>query len=203
MKRYRKQLIIVSLLMVLIGACCLGESFVERLRAEELLRLLATVDVGTAPNPALIMELEKFKGYRSSKGSQRGRSYDQFVFQNRGFALLALAPAKILSIQIDFKGGIVIEKSAHFAEAPNRGAMVTEETDIDNSQISNAQVPPPDPRQVEERGVFTEPTYMLIVRDSVVVPEDRRQMDWMLDISCMTRPGLCGDFRRVLRGAFE
>jgi hypothetical protein len=202
-KRYQKKLIIVSLLMVLVGACCLGESFVERLRAEELLKLLANVDVGTAPNPALIMELEKFKGYRSSKGFQGGRSYDQFVFQNRGFALLALAPAKILFVQIDLKDGMVIEKSAHFAEAPNRGAMVTEETDIDNSQISNTRVPLPDPRQVEERGVFTESTYMLSVRDSVAVPEDRRRTDWMLDISCMARPGSCGDFRRVLRGAFE
>lgn len=203
MKRYRKQLIVNGLFMMLILACGLGESFVERWRAEELLKLLANIDVGTTPSPALITELEKFKGYRSSKGSQSGRSYDQFVFQNRGFALLALAPSKVISIQIDFKDGIVVEKSAHFAEAPNRGAVVTEEMNIDNSQISNSQGPLPGPRQVEERGVFTEPTYMLSVRDNVVVPENRRQMDWMLDISCMARLGPCGDFRRVLRGAFE
>ena len=205
MKRYRKQLFVISLLMVLVVAFGLGESFVERWRAEELLKLLAKVDVGTAPSPALIMELEKFKVYRSkdSPGSQSSESYDQFVFQNRGFSLLALAPSKILFVQIDFKDGIVVGKAAHFAEAPNRGAVVTEETDMDNSRINGGQVRPPIPRQVEERGALTEPTYMLSVRDSVAVPEERRQMDWTLDISCMARLGPCGDFRRVLRGAFE
>jgi hypothetical protein len=197
-KLYGKQLIVIGLLMLLLVACVLGESFVQRHRAEDLIQLLTDVDVGTAPNPALFAALGKFKGYRSSEGSQGGRSYEQFVFQNRGFALLALAPAKVLYIQIDFRNGIVIEKSIHFAEAPNRGAMMTEEAEIDSDQVR-----PPVPRQVEERGVVTESTYMLSVRDSIEVPKMRRQMDWVLDVSCLTRLGSCGDFRRVLRGAFE
>jgi hypothetical protein len=203
MKRYRKQVIIISFLVVIIGGSCLSESFVERLRAEEILALLASVDVGNAPPPALITELENFHSYRATKGSQGGRSYEQFVFQNRAFALFGLAPAKVLSVQIDFKDGIMVEKSAHFAEAPNRGAIVIEELNVDTSEINSGQVRPLGPRQVEERGNFTEPTYMLSVVDSVAVPKERRQMDWHLDISCMTRLGPCGDFRNVLHGAFE
>jgi hypothetical protein len=202
-KPYGKQLTVIGLLLMLLVACVLGESVVQRHRAEDLLQLLADVDVGTAPNPALFAALGKFKGYRSSEGSQSGRSYDQFVFRNRGFALLALAPAKVLYIQIDFRNGIVIEKSIHFAEAPNRGAMIMEEAEIDSERIDRDQVRPPVPRQVEERGAATESTYVLSVRDSIEVPKMRRQMDWALDVSCLTRLGSCGDFRRVLRGAFE
>ena len=203
MKRWHKLAALCSALFAVLGVlCCLAESFIERRRAEELLDVLANVQIGAAHTPGVEEKLEGFNRYRSSNGSSDGRSYEQFMFRNYGFALFHLAPAKNIWIQIDYENGAVVAKAAHFAEAPNRGAFVMEEADTGRPPSSN------DPlasaaRKIQERGTFAEPNYMLSVRDNASVPESRRRLDWMVDLTCMTRLGPCGDFRKILRGAFE
>lgn len=203
MKKSHKLAALCSALVVLLGTlCCLADSFIQRRRAEELLNALANVQIGAKQTPELKEELERFKLYRSSNGALGDRSHDQFMFRNYGFALFRLAPAKYIWIQISFKNGTVVAKSAHFAEAPNRGALMIEEASIRDPQFSN------DPlvsaaRTILERGTFTDPNYMLSVRDSISVSADQRRMDWTIDLTCMTELGSCGDLRKVLRGAFK
>ena len=188
--------------MILGVLSCLAESFIERFRAEELLNVLASVQIGVAQTSALENKLERFNRYRSSNGLSGGRSYDQFMFRNLGFALFHLAPAKNLWIQIDFDKGLVVAKAVHFAEEPHRGAFVIEEADT--GRLPSSSNPPASAaRRIEERGTFVKPNYMLSVRDNDSVPESRRRKDWVIDLTCMTRPGPCGGFRKILRGAFE
>jgi hypothetical protein len=203
MRKWHKLAALCCALFAVLGAlCCLAESFVERRRAEELLHVLANVQIGSAQTLALKEKLEGFNRYRSANGSSDGCSYEQFMFRNYGFALFHLAPAKDIWIQINYENGDVVAKAAHFAEAPNRGAFVMEEAGIGCPPASNDS-PAPAGRKIYERGTFSEPNYMLSVRDNTSVPESRRRMDWTIDLTCMTRLGPCGDFRKILRGAFE
>jgi len=203
MKRRYKLAALCSALFAILGVLsCLAESFIERRRAEELLNVLANVQIGAARTSSLDDKLEGFKRYRSSNGSSGGRSYDQFMFRNYGFALFHLAPAKNIWIQIDFESGVVVAKAAHFAEEPYRGAFVMEEADTGRPPSSNDPLASAT-RKVTERGTFTDPTYMLSVRDSTSVPAGQRRKDWMVDLTCMAQLGSCGDFRKILRGAFE
>ena len=203
MKRRYKLAALCSALFAILGVLsCLAESFIERRRAEELLNVLASVQIGAAQTSALEDSLEKFKRYRSSIGSSGGRSYDQFMFRNYGFALFHLDPAKDIWIQVDFENGVVVAKAAHFAEEPHRGAFVMEEADTGHPTSSNYPLEST-PRKVMERGTFRDANYMLSVRDSISVPADQRRIDWMIDVTCMTELGSCGDFRKILRGAFK
>jgi len=203
MKKWHRLAALCCALIVLLGIlCCLAESFIERRRAEELLNVLASVQIGAAQTPALVDKLEGFKRYRSPNDSSDGRSNDQFMFGNYGFALFHLAPAKYIWIQINYKKGTVVAKAAHFAEAPNRGAFVMEEADTGHPPSSSYPLES-NPRKVMQRGTFRDANYMLSVRDSISVPADQRRIDWMIDVTCMTELGSCGDFRKILRGAFK
>jgi hypothetical protein len=202
----RSRVFLLVLVMALIGICgCVAESYIEQSRAAQLLKLVSNVELGVTTRDEIQRATRGFTRYNAVnlfKDQPRSDKYDVFVFRNLGMAALRLAPMKVVSIQIDYKNNLAVEKSIHFAEEPNRGAVLAERIASVDPASSGDEYPVTH-RKVFERGSSTDSTYMLSVRDDLSVPISRRNLDWNVDLSCMARLGGCGNFRGILKGAFE
>jgi len=121
-----------------------------------------------------------------------------YLFRNRAFALLHLAPPKFFWVVIRYKNGIVAEKSVQYFEEPRCSGVMTE-TDQATKKVGTP--PPGRSREVYLSSSMPSPVFIMKVTDNLSVPLARRRLDWQIDLSCMTSIGGCRDPRKVLRGA--
>lgn len=196
--------IIATLLLAVVVCACIVTSYVDRVRAEELLSIVANIQVGVAHRKDVEFLTKKFSKYSFSDqfpNLTNGNEYTVFLFRNRGFATLRLAPMKIVQIELIYEHDVVTEKAFHFAEEPNRGAILDESANY-SSKGDFAKEVPPATRKVTERGLQTNPTYMLGIQENTSVAAARRRLDWSIDLTCMTALGACNP-HDVLRGASD
>ena len=102
-------------------------------------------------------------------------------------------------VTLDYRNGTVFEKSAQYAEEPRCSGIVTESA----HQPATTKAGPGSAsfgRDVYLSSSVPSPIFVLQVKDNVDVSSKRRQLDWEIDLSCMTTIGGCRDPRKVLYG---
>jgi hypothetical protein len=188
----------------------LAESYYERFRAQKLISTLSDIQVGVTTESHAKEITKRFSYFNHADEyvkSNEKPTFDFFVFENRAFRWLHLAPAKWTKISIDYANGIVRSKNALYYEMPGYSGYVNEEiphtgTIMDayraaengrRLSVNHSEHIPPDPFEC----------YMLTLHEDTTVPLARRQLDWQIDLSCMTSIGGCRDARKVMRGALR
>ena len=182
----------------------IAESYYERMQAGKLVALVADMQVGYTTEADARKIAQLFSRYRDphpDKDSAKVDSYEEYGFKNRAFAFLHIAPPKFLWVVIGYKNDVVAEKSVQYFEEPRCSGVVTETA----QQAASGMADKPNPRAVIEKFTLAvlcrHAVFTMKVRDNLAVPSARRQLDWQIDLSCMTTIGGCRDPRKVLRGA--
>jgi hypothetical protein len=184
------------LLLTLAG---IAESYYERMQADKFVALLSSVRVGytaEADVRKVIQPFSRFLDPHHDTDNAGNDQYDQYGFRNRAFGFLHLSPFVTVWITLDYKNGVVVEKSVQYYEEPRCSGVVTETV----QQKAGAESAERD-REVYLSSSVPSPVFIMKVRDNLAVPSVRRQLDWQIDLSCMTAMGGCRDPRKVLRGA--
>lgn len=191
-------LIGVALLVATGLALAYADAWYEKSAAERLLMVLSKVQVGSSTQSDVIDATKAFGRYADGHlNSDRQKAAGvEYTFRNRVMAFLHLAPGKFVYVGLEFKDGVVVAKSVNFYQEPRSGAIVQEVMARDKSDSTNV-----DARQVRTN-TYGPNLLAIEVHDDTSVPIARRQLDWQIDLSCMTKMGACRDPHRVLRGAF-
>lgn len=181
--------------LVTLIAAAFAEARHERHEAEQLLIVLSRIHVGSSTEDEATSALSAFKRYADRQinpNRQQAAIGLEFTFRNRAMAFLRLAPAKFVYLGLEFRNGIVVSKSFNFYQEPRSGAVVQEvmaDHGDDSMKIDHRQVHLID---------FGQNRTALEVRDDTSVPLVRRQLDWQIDLSCMTEIMNCEDPHRIL-----
>jgi hypothetical protein len=196
---YTNQSIRRPVVLILIGAALLvatslalayADAWYEKSAAERLLTVLSGVQVGKSTESDVTNATKSFGRYADgdiNTDRQKAASWVTYTFQNRLMAILHLAPWKSVYIGLEFKNGIAVSKSLNFYQQPRSGVIVQEVVATDGSSSTKIN-----PRQIHP--VIYGPNRLVIeVHDDTSVPLARRQLDWQVDLSCMTNMGGCGD----------
>jgi hypothetical protein len=183
--------------MLLVMSCLIGESFLEKWQAESLLRAFSQVDVGKT---TLSQAREITKGFEHHLVHQTSGAYgeDQFRYWNSMLSIVNLAPRTYVFATLKYSGGVVVKKTMQYIEEPRCSAIISETTEPISSKTDDSLK---ESRHVYIGGNAPSPTFIMRIDDTTKVPLSRRQLDWQVDLSCMTRMGGCRDPRKVLRGA--
>jgi len=188
-------LLVIGLVLAAFGAV-VAEGYYERMSAEDLMATLRDVELGRTSELETRNSLHKFERFGEvyPEGDKPSKiTFNQYVFKNRGLALLHLSPAKFLWITVEYKNGLVYQKSFQYFEEPRcSGSVVESLTDANDSTNG---------RDFYLSGTEPSPTFRMKVTDSTAVPLARRKLDMEVNLSCMTRIGGCRDPRVVLKGA--
>lgn len=201
---YTNQSIRRPMVLILIGAALLAamslasayaDAWYEKSAAERLLMVLSRVQVGSSTESDVTDATKAFARYAEghmNSDRQKAASAVTYTFQNRVMAYLHLAPWKFVYIGLEFKNGMVVSKSLNFYQEPQSGVIVQEVVATDRSDSTKIGA-----RQIHP--VIYGPNRLVIeVHDDTSVPLARRQLDWQLDLSCMTKMGACRDPRSML-----
>lgn len=205
MKRQKvSRLALFACFCVLTLACIsILESFYERFQASELIAALSEIRVGYTTKDQvrqITRPFSFFRDHNDDKAESEAISSDSYTFRNRAFAFFHLAPATFVWASIEFKNNVAVRKSAQYYEAPRCSGSVTESVKYDEPLVSNEDVDRSG-RHIYVSSSTPSPVFIMKVRDDLTVPLTRRQLDWQIDLACMTTIGGCRDPRKVLRGA--
>lgn len=187
--------------VLLLALAGIVESYYERMQAGKLVALLSSVQVGyttEADVKKVIQPFSRFLDPHHDTDKAGNDQYDQYGFRNRAFGLLHLSPFVTVWITLDYKNGVVVEKSVQYYEEPRCSGVVTEtaqQTEKADTESTGRD------REIYVGSSVPSPVFIMKVRDNLAVPFARRQLDWQIDLSCMTTMGGCRDPRKVLRGA--
>jgi hypothetical protein len=169
----------------------------EKYEAEQLLIVLTRINVGSSTENDATNATNAFNGYADRQmnfNRQNVVSDVEFTFRNRVIAFLHLAPAKFVYLGLEFRNGVVVSKSFNFYQEPRSGAIVQEVMAAHGS----------DPMKISTRQIhlidYGHNRHVIEVRDDTSVPLARRQLDWHIDLSCMTEIMTCKDPHRILPG---
>jgi hypothetical protein len=195
--------VVVFSCVLLLALAGIAESYYERMQAGKLVALLSSVRVGyttEADARKAIQPFSRFLDPHHDTNIAGNDQYDQYGFRNRAFRLLHLSPFVTVWITLDYKNGVVVEKSVQYYEEPRCSGVVTETVQQAVPENAGAESAGRD-REVYLSSSVPSPVFIMKVRDNPSVPSVRRKLDWQIDLSCMTTMGGCRDPRRVLRGA--
>lgn len=190
-------LIGAALLVVLSLALAYVDAWREKSAAERLLMVLSRVQVGSSTESDVTDATRTFGRYADGHMNSERRkaaSAVEYTFRNRVMAFLHLAPGKFVYIGLEFKDGVVVGKSVNFYQEPRSGVVVQEAMARDRSDSTNSNA-----RQVRTN-IYGPNRFVIEVRDDTSVPLARRQLDWQLDLSCMTKMMPCKDPHLMLPG---
>jgi hypothetical protein len=196
-------------ILILIGAALLvatsltlayADAWYEKSAAERMLTILSRVQVGKSTESDVNNATKAFGRYADgdiNSDRQKAASWVTYTFQNRVMAILHLAPWKSVYIGLEFKNGVVVSKSLNFYQQPRSGVIVQEVVATDGSSSTKINA-----RQIHP--VVYGPNRLVIeVHDDTSVPLARRQLDWQLDLSCMTKMMPCKDPYLMLPGIVQ
>jgi len=180
----------------------IAESYYERFEAQKLIACLSEIQVGTTTEVRAKEITRRFSRYGTLGNYPKDAHtelFDQFEFQNRALSFLHLSPATWIWITIQYKRGLVVQKHAQAASEPRCSGSVTES--VHNESVS-VERPVGRGRTVGIGGETPSGYFVIQVRDDLSTPLIRRQMDWQIDLSCMTWRAGCADPRKTLHGVF-
>ena len=188
----------------------IAESYYERFQAQKLISVLSDIQVG-ATTESHAREITKRFSYFNHPDryaiSNTKVTSDYFTFENRAFRWLHLAPAKWTHISIEYANGIVRSKNALYYEMPGYSGYVNEEIPHTGTIMDAYRAAENGRRLSVNHSEYIPPDLsdcsMLIIHEDTTVPLARRQLDWQIDLSCMTSIGGCRDARKVMRGALR
>jgi len=188
----------VALVLSLAG---IGECYYERYQAEKLLGTVAAIQVGSTTKTQAKEMLKPYSRYSTLRYFDEASAdeFDQYGFLNRTLAALHLATRTWVWITIDYKEGVVTSKSVQAASEPRCSGSVAESL---RNDIPSAVEQTDTGRTMGIDGSPGQPYFGVQVRDDLSTPAVRRQLDWQIDLSCMTWRQGCTDPRKTLYGAF-
>jgi hypothetical protein len=180
----------------------IAESYYERFQAQKLLAALSNIQVGYTTEVRAKEIMGPFAWYSTVGAYPRNSTadpFDQYGFQNRALSFLHFSTATWVWITVEYKDSIVVEKSVQAASAPRCGGSVSESV---RNKIPPVVKPTESGRTVGIGGQAPGPYFVVKVRDDLSTALARRQLDWQIDLSCMTWRKGCTDPRKTLRGSF-
>lgn len=194
-----RYLILLVIGVAILGAAGLGLAYINAWQAKSeatrLLAVLSTVKVGSSRQSEVLEAVKPFTRFEDSD-PQRNERVVSYSFRNRVMALLHLAPPKYVYAGIEFRDGIVVEKSVNFYQEPRLGVVVQEVMAPGASDPTSNN-----PRQVRTV-VYGPQSTVIVVHDDTSLPLERRKLDWQIDLSCMTVMMPCGNPQSLLPGIF-
>jgi|WetSurMetagenome_2_1015567.scaffolds.fasta_scaffold375495_1 hypothetical protein len=193
----RLLLVGTGLLVATSVALAYADAWHQRSRAERLLSVLSTIQVGRSTESDVATSTAALAGYarrQVNSGHLGVTSELEFTFQNHLMALLHFSPPKYLYVGLEFKDGVVTSKSLNFYQAPRFGVIVQEVNAGANSDSKKLNA-----RELHINNYGQNMT-VIEIRDDTSVPQVRRQLDWQIDLSCMTEMSACRDAHRILPG---
>lgn len=193
----RLVLVGAAVMIVTLIAVAYADARHEKHEAEQLLMVFSRIQVGSSTENDVTNATNAFNGYadrQMNPNSQNAVSDVEFTFRNRVMAFLPFVPAKFVSLGLEFRNGVVVSKSFNFYQEPRSGAIVQEVMAVRGSDSMNISA-----RQVHFID-YGENRHIIEVRDDTSVPLARRQLDWRIDLSCMTEIMSCRDPHRILPG---
>lgn len=173
----------------------------EQTRADNLISLLSKVTPGMTSQVSIEEELRGvpfLKRIPNVCENDSLQGCDQFGFSNWWLAFLHLAPAKRVWVTLEYRRGVVISKSAQLAEEPHLTA-VTRQLLRETAPLTVQTAPS---SRTITLSTADPKNAIAKVYDDENVTSNQRQKDWMVDLSCLSRMGSCGDPRAILYGAF-
>jgi hypothetical protein len=183
----------------------IAESYYERYQAQKLLSALAGIQVGATSETQAKEIMKPFSRYsvlgEYSKEDLLAHPFDGFGFSNRALSLLHMSPRTWIWINVEYKDGLVIDKHVQAASEPRCSGSVGES--VHNEIPSSVKYTETDEgRTIGTGGAAGEPYFVIQVRDDITTPVERRNLDWQIDLSCLTWRKGCTDPRKTLYGAF-
>jgi hypothetical protein len=188
-------ILIISVVMV----CLVGESSMEKRQAENLLRALSRVEVGKT---TLSQARDITSGFVHHQIHQTSGTSgeDQFRYWNSFLSIVKLTPRTYVFVTLKYSNGVVVKKTMQYIEEPRCSAIISETVELIPNETDNSLG---ESRHVYIGGNAPSPTFIMRIDDATEVPSTRRQLDWQVDLSCMTKIGGCRDPRKVLHGALQ
>lgn len=198
----------VVFVLLLVG---LAESYYERFQAQNLISILSDIQVGATTESHAKEATKQFSYFNQHPNgsviSNTKVTSDYFIFENRAYWWLHLAPPKRTEISIDYADGIVRSKTASYYEGPGYGGVINEELQHTGTNRDLIRAEAGGRYAACNHGIpirnCTAECYQIVVHEDVTVPLARRRLDWQIDLSCMTSIGGCRDVRKIMRGAMR
>jgi hypothetical protein len=182
----------------------IAESYYERFEAQKLLTALADIQVGSTTEARAKEIMKPFSRYSVlgwySKEDLLAHPFDGFGFSNRALSLLHMSPRTWIWINVEYKDSLVIDKNVQAASEPRCSGSVGES--VHNEIPSSVKYTETDEGRTVGIGGGLGSYFVIQVRDDITTPVERRNLDWQIDLSCLTWRKGCTDPRKTLRGAF-
>jgi hypothetical protein len=189
----------VILIMSVVVVCLVGESFMEKRQAENLLRALSQVEVGKTTLSQAREITSGFVHHRIHQTSGASGE-DQFRYWNSFLSIVKLTPRTYVFVTLRYSDGVVVKKTMQYIEEPRCSAIISETVKLTPNETDHSLE---ESRHVYIGGNAPSPTFIMRIDDTAEIPSTRRQLDWQVDLSCMTKIGGCRDPRKVLYGALR
>jgi hypothetical protein len=202
MKNPRRIVFVAGLLVVLgvaiVFALGILQDHRQRGQAEQLLKVLQQIRVGSTDRATVVQMTSPFRRYQdvSSGGDQLN-----FVFFNDWLHRLRLAPHVEFRVTINFNGAVVVDKRARQVVSTTGCAAEVVESERGFKVPSGFPIPP-NHKLVAWPDASRQHVWRIRIEDDNTYGETQRRDDWRFDLSCMTKigPG-CRDARVMLPNA--
>ena len=179
--------------LLIVMAFGIGQEYYEYTRAQALVHVLASFEVGTTTATHAKAALIPFAKY--SDDSQSGSAHmnsqgDSFTFNNKRFSALHLTKYKAVQIGVGYCSGFVSTKAFNFFQEPRLAATASEQVSLITGphQITAQK----DSRV--QRYDYGPGLYRLSVSDDPNTPQNRRAKDWDINISCFFSLSSCNPY---------
>jgi hypothetical protein len=195
---HSSRILLVLLGSVVIALFWLGvakiEQVYERSVASSAMKTLDVIQLGSTSKSQAEELLLKYSKYRVSGLDDNAI---QLGFENRRW-LPMIRPSQFIWITLEFKNDITLSRSAQFAEAPRRSAVVNQSLQASPVMSLSGRVKH---RDVIFAGSVNSPYSIVKVYEDTAVPIQQRARDWNVDFRCFQLIFGCHNVAEVLTGA--